>query len=143
MNLDELRSPRRPVRTIRALGVLALCAVAISCAVPNDGERSGSSADYLSAEDIAGVDAGDMQAVVQRLRPRWLTGRGARSFGTPTDIVVYQDNSLLGGLEALRSVSPGGVRSARYLDSATASATLPGLGTRHVAGAIILRTRDD
>jgi len=85
--------------------------------------------------------------VVQRLRPRWLEIRaGDRSFAIGTGratIVVFQDQSYLGDVEYLKQIAPDLAYELKWLDGPTASSTLPGLGSQHVAGAIIIRTRPD
>jgi len=85
-------------------------------------------------------DAGVRNAfeAVERLRPRWLTVRGMRSFNVETEIMVFQDRMLLGGLDMLRTIGIEGIYELRYLDGPTASASLPGLGGRHVEGAIVI-----
>lgn len=93
----------------------------------------------LTKEEIESVNARNMYNVIERLRPRWLTARTPmRSFGEETGILVYQNQTRLGTIEGLKDIGPEMVQSARYLDSATATATLPGIGRGHVAGAIVL-----
>jgi len=76
---------------------------------------------------------------VERLRPRWLTVRsGPRSFNVETEVVVFQGMMLLGNQDVLERIGIDGIYEIRYLDGATASASLPGLGGRHVDGAIII-----
>jgi hypothetical protein len=59
-----------------------------------------------------------------------------------TGVVVYQDQSLLGDVDTLRQLGPSAAYELRYLDGATATSTLPGIGSgRHIAGAIIVHTR--
>ena len=51
---------------------------------------------------------------------------------------MYQNTTLLGGLDALRQIAPGYAENVRFLDASTATNTLPGLGSRRVAGAIVV-----
>ena len=102
--------------------------------------------DYITREEIMAVDARSLYDVVNRLRPRWLHAArraGERSFGLETDVVVYQDQMFLGDLDTLRNWSPSAAYGLTWLDASTASATLPGLGSRHVAGAIVIHTRPE
>ncbi len=101
-----------------------------------------SNPDQLTREEIAGVQgARSLYDVVLQLRPRWLQVRsGERSFGLTTNIVVFQDQSYLGDVDTLRQLSPEVAYGMRWLDGTTASATLSGLGSQHVAGAIIIST---
>jgi hypothetical protein len=120
-------------------GVLAACA--------SSGERrQRSDPTELSREEIMSVEARNLYDVVRRLRPRWLNASrraGERSFGLETRIVVYQGQTYLGDVEVLGDWSPSAAYKLEWLDGPRASATLPGLGSQHVAGAIIIRTRPE
>lgn len=95
----------------------------------------------ISQEEMVRSGATNLYDVVQRLRPQWLTGTSASNFsGGGQAIVVYQNNTQLGGLDALRQLSPGYAETMRFLDGSEASNTLPGLGSRRVAGAIVVVT---
>lgn len=95
--------------------------------------------DVISKEEIVESGATNLYEVVQRLRPGWLrSGNVSNIRGGGTSVVVYQNNTPLGGPEALRQLTPGYAASLRYLDGNEASNTLPGLGSRTVAGAIVV-----
>lgn len=95
----------------------------------------------ISQEEMVQSGATNLYDVVQRLRPQWLTGTSASNFGGGGQaIVVYQNNTQLGGLDALRQLSPGYAVMLRFLDGSEASNTLPGLGSRRVGGAIVVVT---
>ena len=99
--------------------------------------------EYITREEIINVDARDLYDVVRRLRPRWINASrraGERSFGLSTEVVVYQNQMYLGDIDTLRNWSPSAAWAMEWLDASTASATLPGLGSRHVAGAIVIHT---
>lgn len=96
--------------------------------------------DKLTREEIVGSSARTLFELIQRERPRWLQIRGQRSFGSATEIVVYQNQTRLGGIDVLQSIGPGAAWWIEYLDGPTASAMLPGLGSQVVEGAIILHT---
>jgi hypothetical protein len=123
--------------TLLAVGALALA----GCASTGAGTSTRPDRNQLTTEEIDSVNAISMMEVIERLRPRWLIARAARSFGSETGVLVYQDQTLLGGVEQLRQVRPDMVLKARYLDAQTAASTLPGIGTGHVAGAIVLTPR--
>ena len=116
-------------------------ALMLGCAtMPSEGPRR----DYnvLTAEELETVRASNLYEAIERLRPRWLNVRSQQSFNTPTSIVVYQGQTLLGGVDMLRQFGTDVARRIRYLDGPTASATLPGLGTRQVEAAIVINPRD-
>lgn len=120
-----------------------LLAVVSACATTSsDGPRR--SSNVITAEEIAELTTvSTLYDVVHQLRPRWLTVRGGRSIGggIQTSILVYQDQTYLGGPDVLRQIGLDLVRSIEFLDGPRAAAELPGLGSRHVDGAIVLRTR--
>ncbi len=110
----------------------------------------------LSTEQIRSAQAGSMYDVIRSLRPEWLRTRGTGSMrettgGTAsgTDVVeisvqqgiptirVYLDESLLGDLDALRSVDPGMIGEARFLGPAQATQRW---GSGHIHGAIVIST---
>lgn len=121
------------------LRIVALLVLASGCAAT----RSGSPApdrDLITAEEIRSVPARDAYDIVQHLRPEWLRPPLGRSARYETVIGVYYDNSRLGDVEALRSIQASGVASIRFLDAAQARG-LPGQGTEHMAGAIVVSSR--
>ncbi|HLM67557.1 MAG TPA: hypothetical protein VK358_08530, partial [Longimicrobium sp.] len=96
-------------------------------------------ADVLTREELVQSGTTNLLAAVERLRPQWLRPRGFTNFrGGGTAIVVYQGTTPLGGLDALRQLAPEFAEEMRFLDSSQASNTLPGLGSRAVAGAIVI-----
>lgn len=58
-----------------------------------------------------------------------------------TVIGVFQGQSYLGEVDVLRQHPVTAVARLRYVDSATATATLPRVPGKHVDSAIILETR--
>ncbi len=126
------------MKLLRMVTIALLLAGTAACATAANGSGSRSNRDVLTAEEIRQVGARDAQEVVERLRPLWLRGRGARSMGASTGILVYLNGNRMGGLEALRGISIDMVRTMRYMDGPTASAQLPGVGSGHVEGAIVI-----
>lgn len=116
---------------------LLLVAV-MGCASSGGGTRT--DLNRLTEAEIQSVDVATMYDVIQRLRPRWLDARAATSFGGSTDVVVFQGQSHLGGVDVLRQLSPDAARWLEYLDGAQASASLPGMGSRRVEAAIVIHT---
>lgn len=93
----------------------------------------------ITSEELRGQDSYTALEAIERLRPLWLRTTVERSGRLSTTVLVYQDGVHLGGVEALRDIAISTVREIRYLDSAEAG-RLPGLGSRHVEGAIVLVT---
>jgi hypothetical protein len=95
--------------------------------------------DVITHEELQRSGLRNAHEVVERLRPRWLMVRsGMRSFALETEVVVFQGQLFLGTPEVLHRIGLDGIYEIRYLDGATAKATLPGLGSRHVQGAIVI-----
>jgi hypothetical protein len=118
-------------------GILSACASSASDASRAEQSR-------ITAQELEAVRANNLYQAVERLRPRWLVVRGGRSFERETVIVVYQNQSRLGGPDVLRSMSIGSARWLQYLDGPTASASLPGISRgQHIQGAIVIHTRGD
>lgn len=126
-------------RILRSATALCLAFAAGACAM---GAGLGGDSDTLTKEEIASIDASTMHEVVRRLRPLWLRTR-ARQFTAgvqKSPVVVYRDNVRLGGVAELENISPDIAEWISYLDSSEASATLPGLGSTLVEGAIVIHT---
>lgn len=136
-----MSNPHRVLRNGALL--LLLAAAATTACAPATTSAAGSNSNELSREEIMEVGVNNMYDVIHRLRPRWLQVRGQRSFGQAalnTEVVVFQNQTMLGGVEVLRDMGPDIAMRVRYLDGTTATASLPGLGSRHVEGAIIIET---
>lgn len=147
----------RVTRLISSSVTLALVACATTA---GSGTPSGSSAktnpNLITTTEIESGTFRDAYDVVQRLRPTWFTKanssggtlRGTQvggGSGTQTlsrnDLVVYLDNTRMGGVTALRDISVSSIRSLEYMDAAMATAKLPGLGSSVIAGAIVATSR--
>jgi hypothetical protein len=129
------------IRTLIPLAVMVLATAA--CAYSGtQGPRP--DPELITRTEIQSAEATNLYDVVRRLRPRWLNAErrsGDRSFGSvQTGVVVYQNRSYLGGLSVLEEWSPEGVYQLEWIDGPQASASLPGIGSRHVVGAIIIHT---
>ena len=128
----------------RAFLFLPLLAVLIAACASSG--RSGSSIrrdpNLISTAEIEEeIQSGvrDLFELVERRRPRWLQVRGERSLNLQTVIAVYHNEARLGGIDALRGYPLTAVTSLKYLDAAQAM-LLPGAGSSHVEGAIVIST---
>lgn len=130
------------MRSMRTSGFLAILAVLLAaCASTGGGDGTrGSDLNTVTAEEIAPLDVSTAYEVVERLRPRWLRVRSPRSHARSTEIIVVVDDLQLGGPDVLRDIDASNIRVMRWLDSAQAG-QLPGLGSRHIEGAIVIETR--
>lgn len=145
---------------IAGVGACATSGAATSGA---SGSRSAAAKVKTNPEVIstAEIDAGgfrDAYDVVQRLRPTWFTkarsssaqsmggiqmsgGGGVQSGSTGIGLIVYLDNTRMGGTDALKDIPATAIRSLQYMDAATATAKLPGLGSTIISGAIVAASR--
>jgi hypothetical protein len=103
-------------------------------------QNPGGERNLITAREIESTEVSNAYGLIQRLRPLWLRSRGGRSTRLETEIVVYVNESMLGGIDALRDIPIEIVESVWALDSAEAG-RLPGLGSRHVERAIMVVTR--
>src|SRR5687768_12414988 len=120
---------------------LVLAVVVAACASSGGGSR-GSDPNRISTAEIQEAQRtglNDAYELIQRTRPRWLQIRSERSLRLETTILVYQNDSRLGGVDALRGYPLLGISSIRYLDAAQAG-LLPGAGSAHVESAIVIAT---
>ena len=132
------RPMRRMSRATVAMGVV----VALGCAGVGRAGIERRTQTLIDSDEImemhqAGVR--DLYELVNRQRPRWLQTRTERSLQLETVVLVYHNETRLGGIDALRGYPLIAVVSLRYLDAAQAM-VLPGAGSAHVEGAIVIRT---
>lgn len=130
-------------RATRIGVALALGVVMTACSSATTGSsQSTGRRDRLTREEIMSANVTNLYDVVNRLRPQWLevAQRGDRSFNLQTNVVVFQNQTYLGNVDVLRQMSPELAYELDWLDGSTASNTLPGLGSQHVAGAIVIKT---
>lgn len=130
---------RRGIRACLCLVFAASLALAGCASTGGTGEDEDSSrrSDVISQEELAEIDVANLYQVVERLRPRWLITR-SRSFSGGTEILVVQNNSVIGDVEILRQMDPVGITELRYMDGDTAAATLVGGRSGFVEGAIVI-----
>lgn len=152
---------------MRYLHTATICCCVILAACASSGTSGGGTAtaaaktktnpDFISTSEIDAATFRDAYDIVQRLRPNWFTkarasgggglsgtqvsGGSAVQSGGGTGLVVYLDNNRMGGPEALRDMSASAIGTLQYMDAATATAKLPGIGSSIVSGAIVATSR--
>jgi hypothetical protein len=142
-------------RALCLVGSFVVGAVAASCGGHSQGAtatdvrpaaatRGGNN--VITRQEIEGTSGSNAYEIIQRLRPIFLSKRGAvRSAPTngtnaveAVDLVVYLNNNRLGGSDQLKSISQSDIGEIRYY-SASDATTKWGLG--HTAGAIQVISR--
>jgi hypothetical protein len=138
------------MRQWRYQAIVVVAVLLAACASSGSSRQStaGASSDLLTTAEIDATPVANAYDLVNRLRPRWLTVSGARvgsiSGGSVRRqiIVVYLDGTRLGGVETLRSVTTGGLKSLRYYDATRAATVVRDSGPEQLAGAIVISSKD-
>jgi hypothetical protein len=124
---------------VRTTLLVLLAGVAACTANPDATGGPRYDANVLTRADLEASNASNAYEAIERLRPRWLVPR-VRSANMPVEVVVYFNNSAVGGVAALRQFSLDGIVEIRYLDPAEAQNRLPAGGMSLNGGAIQIRT---
>lgn len=121
------------VRTaILSVLVSACAARAPSTSIPLEDRNQLTQADLREHNFTNAYDA------IEALRPIWLQTRGANTLlTTQVQVVVYLNDTRLGGIETLRQVSTEAVVTIRHLDGLAATARW---GLDHGSGVILVST---
>lgn len=127
---------RRLVRG--ALLVLVASLSTSGCAVLG-GAKTGDARDHgmLTKEQIAENHFNTAYDAVEALRSNWLRARGPDSFQTPSEVLVYLDNTRLGGTDTLREIAANTIYYMRWFDGVAATGRW---GVGHAAGVIYVST---
>jgi hypothetical protein len=131
------------MRSLRVFFVLfALLVTAAACGTPESGPRVSRDPDMISQAEIDPLRTYSVFEIIQRLRPRWLQVRSQQSLsGGQNQILVYQGQMRLGGVEVLSGIRGNELLRLRWLDTSEAVAQLPGIGSLRPAGVILLEMR--
>lgn len=100
--------------------------------------RARGSRDVITEEELANLDVQNALDAVRRLRPSFLQTHGGQSTSVtlgPQDVVVYVDNTRMGGPSALAQIPIHEVKEIQYLNGTDATQRF---GTGHGSGAIIV-----
>jgi hypothetical protein len=128
----------------RSCAAVTLALTVTACASTGNPRTTEASRDVVTSIEINATTANSAYDLINRLRPNWLRSMGPGSMGggvRTQEIVVYLDDSRLGGLDALRSLSTAGIRSMRFLDATRAATVLHNVGSEPIAGAIVISTK--
>ena len=140
----------------RTLAAIVVACGTMSCSSASSGAPKTSAPkadpDVITITEIDSQPWRDAYDIVQVLRPSWFSRKSGsastRRMGVSTSnsgigagLLVYIDNSRMGGVEALRQIRPASIESLTFMDAATATAKLPGVGMSVITGAIVARSR--
>ena len=126
--------PRRFGR-LAVLGVLVL-----GSACTHLQSESGARADRntITKEQLTKNHYSTVYDAVESLRANWLQTRGTDSFQSPSQVKVYLDNTMFGGIESMRNIATSTISFVRYFDGVSATARW---GLDHGAGVIYVSSR--
>jgi hypothetical protein len=106
--------------------LLLLCATVSlgGCATVPQGQSAPSSRARLTQTDLEKASSDNLYDAISKLRPEWLSSRGATSVtdATPTSVSVFMNGNMMGKADALRQMTVVEVAEIRYWDAAQASA---------------------
>lgn len=129
-----IATSRTPIRfSAAAVVCLAFIGLAACSSAGGGGSATGGGPNLLTAEDLADVQQLDAHQAIQRLRPRWLRGRG----GVNPSVIV-DGAGRPEGLAALEAIRVGEVEEMRFMNANDATLRY---GTGHNGGAILITTK--
>ena len=92
----------------------------------------------ITAEELAEYSTLTAIDVVRRLRPRWLTGRGAGTGGSNMPQLILDGARMGDAANALRSISVSTISELQYLNASDATMRY---GTNYPGRAIVVTSR--
>ncbi len=129
----------RSMTKLSFLAAFALLTVLAACS-SGSGGSSGPRRDpnLITAEELAEFTTLTAIDLVRRLRPRWLTGRGAGTGGANTPQLILDGSRMGDATSELRSISVSDISELRYLSASDATMRY---GTNYPGGAIVVTSR--
>ena len=134
------------VATRAPIFIILGAALAVGCASSGSGTAEDgsaaparSSSNVILREEIIATGPGNMEEVIQRLRPQFLRGRGRTSINLPADqIAVYMDDVHLGTVSVLNTIGANAVLRVEFIRGADTGFRF---GLDHQAGVIHIITK--
>jgi hypothetical protein len=117
--------------------VILLLSSGAACGARQAGTAPRGDRNLITAEQIEEGGFRNAYEAVEALRPPWLVIR-PDGFTPQREVLVYLDNSRLGGVQALRQITTAQIASIRYIDAATA---VNRWGVDHSQGVIMVVSR--
>jgi hypothetical protein len=119
-------------------GVLIALLIAAGCAPTNrDPSMPRVSRDVITQQQVIETTSTTAYEAVQTLRSNWLETRGVDSFSTPGQVLVYFNDTKLGGVQTLQSIPSNTIGYIQYFSGTEASARW---GLDHGHGVIYVST---
>jgi hypothetical protein len=128
------------MKSLHRFLLAAFVAVLAACAgTPSDGVPQGRNPNLIPLEEIQASTATNLHDLVTSARPAWLRTRSGvgGSAGPDEGVMIYLNQSRLGGPGELRQMDLAGVTSLTFVEPAAATQRW---GTGHARGAIVVST---
>lgn len=129
------------MRRILIAAFVTLCSSGCSSATQTSGAGTGGQRNFITFAEIqsAAVPTTNLWDYIATARPHMLRDRGVGSFRdtAPVRAIVYLDDSMLGDIQVLKTISLSSVKLIHYMSGADAT-TRYGMG--HSGGVILLKT---
>lgn len=122
----------------RAVGLALIISSGACSSKSSSGTPARADRNVITREQLDDHRFTNIYEAVAALRSNWLQTRGTDSFRQPTRVLVYLDDTRLGGVETLRGIGATGIIYVRYFDGVTASGRW---GLDHGQGVIFVSTR--
>ena len=117
---------------------LAIIGVLVACTHLQSGTGARADRNTITKDQLTKNHYSTVYDAVEALRANWLQTRGTDSFQSPSQVKVYLDNTLFGGVESLRNIATNTISFVRYFDGVSATARW---GLDHGAGVIYVSSR--
>ena len=127
-----------PPRAVLAPAAACLLVLTAACAARRSDSAAHPDRSLLTQQQLVEHHFNSAYEAIEALRPHWLQTHGPNSFRTPGQVLVYQDDNLVGGVDELRSIMIPTVVYIRYYDAVQATARW---GVGHTQGVIYVSTR--
>lgn len=125
-------------RAFFRLAAIAIAVLGSACVASRTDAGPRSDRNVITKEQLTKNHYATIYDAVEGLRSKWLQTRGADSFQSPTQVKVYLDNSLFGGIESMRNIVTTTISYVRWFDGVSATSRW---GLDHGAGVIYVSTR--
>ncbi|MFQ5769479.1 MAG: hypothetical protein ACE5HX_03015 [bacterium] len=127
----------RLLTVITIVGVMGM--LACSTTKATHANKKHYSRDHIYSADIQNNSASNAYDLIKNLRPQWLRARGTKSikYEQASFPLVYVNESRLGSVNALTTISTEQITEIEFLNSGDATIRF---GLNHASGAILITT---
>src|SRR4051812_28230198 len=106
----------------RGFGRLAVVGLLVACTHLQSESGARADRNTITKDQLTKNHYSTVYDAVESLRANWLQTRGTDSFQSPSQVKVYLDNTMFGGVESLRNIATSTISFVRYFDGVSATA---------------------